>query len=125
MKISEIKGKENIRTAVNKLLPLCKKIARNTDIAKVLETEKSYTSFLQAVIEYEYDTAVEIFAVLNGKEVEQYINEASAATIIGDLYSLLYDPELMALFGLPAPISEKTSSGAAGTSEEATSNKAK
>ena len=125
MKISEIKGKENIRTAVNKLLPLCKKIARNTDIAKVLDTEKSYTAFLQAVIEYEYDTAVEIFAVLNGKNVEQYINEASAATIIGDLYSLLYDPELMALFGLPAPISEKTSSGAAGTSEEATSNKAK
>ena len=125
MKLSEIKGKENIQKAVYKLLPLCKQIARNADIDKVLQEQKSYTAFLQAVIEYEYDAAVGIFAVLNEKNVEQYINEASAATIIGDLCSLLYDPELMALFGLPAPISEKTSSGAAGTSEEATSNKAK
>lgn len=125
MKLSEIKGKDNIRSAVNKLLPLCKQIARNTDITRVLDTEKSYTAFLQAVIEYEYDAAVEIFAVLNEKDVEQYTADASAATIIGDLYSLLYDAELMALFGLPAPISEKTSSGAVGTKEEATSNKAK
>ena len=71
MKLSEIKGKENIQKAVYKLLPLCKQIARNADIDKVLQEQKSYTAFLQAVIEYEYDAAVGIFAVLNEKNVEQ------------------------------------------------------
>lgn len=119
MKLSEISGAKTFDEKcdmVAKLLPITRKIATNENIkADMKENGSTYTAFLTALIKHARNEAVEIIAALNEIDVEQYKAKATAATIIGDLYSLLYDDELMELFGLAAPSLDKTSSKSAET----------
>lgn len=119
MKLSEISGAKSFDEKcdmVASLLPITRKIATNDAIrADMKANGNTYTAFLTALIKHARNEAAEIIAVVNEIDVEQYKKKATAATIIGDLYSLLYDVELMELFGLAAPNLDKTSGKSAGT----------
>lgn len=120
MKLSEFKGEKAFEVAA-KIMPLAREISRNEKVREVMKADgMTYTGFLTGIAQHARNEAAEIFAALNEIDVEQYKSEATAATIISDLYSLLYDDELMRLFGLAAPNLDKTSSTAATTKDEAT-----
>lgn len=119
MKLSEFKGEKAFEIAA-KIMPLARDISRNEKVREAMKADgMTYTGFLTGIAQHAQNEAAEIFAVLNEIDVEEYKAKATAATIISDLYSLLYDDELMRLFGLAAPNLDKTSSTAATTKDEA------
>lgn len=119
MKLSEFKGEKAFEIAA-KIMPLSREIARNEKVRETMKEDgMTYTGFLTGIAKHAQNEAAEIFAVLNEMDVEQYKANTTAATLISDLFGLLYDDDLMRLFGLAAPNLDKTSSTAATTKDEA------
>lgn len=70
--------------------------------------------FVTAMLSNSPKDVLEIFAILNETEPDEY--HTNAAMILGDVVTLASDDELMALFGLQRQT--QTSSGSASTSSD-------
>lgn len=113
-KLSEYIGEEAAELAMQ-LMEYTEQIVTNKNLQDMFRTTYRYSTFLAAILKYERDAAYNIIAILNGIDVEQYRKKTDAATLINDMYALIDNESVARLFGLAAPRTVGTSSGAAST----------
>lgn len=95
MKLSDFKGDEGVKVVGKILLPACYLIA-NKEVAKA--SKKGLAPFIAAALQNCPKEMHQIFAILNGKEPEEY--EMNGATAMIDALALFDDEALLWLFGL-------------------------
>ena len=113
MKLSEFKGKKGVEIAAKVMKPIFK-LTTNEEIRK-LRQKKGVTidEVLTGMVMNEPDAAMELYAILNEKDIEEYKKTCTAATILEDIFLTFTDEDLMVLFGLRARTLETASSGSA------------
>lgn len=124
MKLSDIKGERAIDVIADLIEPVAR-IAEDEKAAKLFRREKlpkgeSAKSFLlkrirtsvPALLRGHKDDLIEIMSAIEGVGKEDYAASLTIPKLISDIFGLLSDSELLALFGL-AQTTEEPSSGAA------------
>lgn len=113
MKLADFKGEKGIAIAARIMRPIAMIV--NNPKVKELHEQKGVTvlDMVGAMVENEPEQAMELFAILNEKDVEEYKANSTAANLLEDLYSMFADDDLMSLFGLRAKKTEKTPSSSA------------
>lgn len=122
MKLSEFTGKKGVEIAAKVMKPIFK-LTANDEIRK-LRQKKGVTvdEVLTGMVLNEPDAAMELYAILNEKDIEEYKNTCTAATILEDIFLTFADEDLMVLFGLRVRTTD-TSSGSATENIKATEKK--
>ncbi len=95
MKLSDFKGEEGMKVVGKLLIPAGKLVANK---AVVKAYSKGLVHFLSAALENCPNEMREIFAIVNGKEPEEY--EVNGETVLIDALELFEDSALLRLFGL-------------------------
>lgn len=110
MKLSEFKGEKGVEIAAKVMKPIFK-LTANEEIRK-LRQKKGVTidEILTGMVLNEPQAAMELYAILNEKDVEEYKQTCTAATILEDIFLTFADEDLMVLFGLRVRTTD-TSSG--------------
>lgn len=100
MKLSEFTGEKGIKIASMAMKPIFT-LTTNEEIKK-LRKQKDMTiaELLTKMIEYEPDAAIELYAILNEQDVEEYKKNCNAATMLDNIFKTFADEDLMVLFGL-------------------------
>ena len=124
MKLSDIKGERAIDVIADLIEPVAR-IAEDEKAAKLFRREKlpkgeSAKSFLlkrirtsvPALLRGHKNDLIEIMSAIEGVGKEDYAASLTIPKLIADIFGLLGDSELFALFGL-AQTTEEPSSGAA------------
>lgn len=138
MKLSEFTGDKSLDIAAQ-AMPLIMQIRYNAETTKAWENivkdaqkkkkngEKEdkrqaasqiYKYFSTMLIN-EREAAIELFALLNDLDVEEYKAKATAATVLNDIFNAFaFDNELMTLFGLRTQKDAPSSGSATESIEE-------
>ena len=126
MKLSDFKGADGVKAAARLIDPVMK-IVSNESVRKMRKdrerngNEKPLTvmELVSAMIENEPEAAMEMYAILNDVDTDEYKKSCTAATVVDDIFGMIADDDLMSLFGLRAKKTEKTSSSSASENTEA------
>lgn len=124
MKLSEIKGERTFDVIADLIDPIAK-IAADKSVAELFRREqlpkgesarayamKRIRASAPALLKNHKRELIEIMAVLEGKSASEYSATLTIPKLLSDVFSMLSDGELLALFGL-AQTTAGTSSGAA------------
>lgn len=118
MRLSEFKDEKGVEVVARLLVPISK-IGSNPQnaAAKKAATENGGTmlDFASAMLQNSPRDVMDMLAILDGKDPENY--SCSAASVLMDIFNMISDPELMALFGLQRQT--PASSGSASETTEA------
>jgi hypothetical protein len=95
MKLSEIKGKDAIRTLANLMEPVAK-IAGDAKLQESVKAKKPKPLIAKELLETWPDEVIEILALLDGADPKTY--EVNLLTLPMKLLEVLNDPEINALF---------------------------
>lgn len=119
MKLSEFTGVKGVEIAARVMNPIFT-LTANEKVREVRAQEGvTIDKVLSAMVMNEPDAAIELYAILNEKDVNEYKETCTAASILNDLFVTFTDDDLMVLFGLRAQKTEKASSTLAMESTEA------
>jgi hypothetical protein len=95
MKLSEIKGKEAIRTLANLMEPVSK-IAADEEIQNAVQSKQPVAIIAKKLLLKHPDEVIEVLALLDGADPKTY--EPSLLTLPMKLLEILNDEEIQALF---------------------------
>lgn len=95
MKLSEIKGKDAIKTLANLMEPVAK-IAGDAKLQAAVKAKKPMPLIAKELLENWPDEVIEILALLDGADPETY--EVNLLTLPMKLLEVLNDPEINTLF---------------------------
>lgn len=93
MKLSEIKGEAALDVLADVMDPLTALLA-DPNVKKVVEGKKPKLIIAKSLIKDHKKEIVEIFAILNQKTPEEYMESMSITSLITDTLDLLNDKEL-------------------------------
>lgn len=112
MRLSEFKDEKGIEVVAKLLTPISR-IAENK--ANADASGKSMLAFASSMLQNNASDVKEMLAILDDKDPTEY--HCTAATVLGDVFNMISDPELLELFGLRSQ--NPASSGSASESTEA------
>lgn len=95
MKLSDFKDEKAVETVAKLLIPISR-IAANRENAAA--KGKNLLEFASAMLQNNRREVMDMLAILNDKEPEAY--HCTAATVLVDVFTMISDPEMLALFGL-------------------------
>lgn len=102
MKLSEFKGEKGLEIAAKLINPIFK-LTTNAAVREARNAEgATVDSVLAAMLAAEPKAALEMYAILNEKPVEEYTETVTAATMLHQIIETFMDDDLMVLFGLRA-----------------------
>ena len=102
MKLSEFKGEKGLEIAAKLINPIFK-LTTNAAVREARNAEgATVNSVLAAMLTAEPKATFELYAILNEKSVDEYIEAATAATMLHQIIETFMDDDLMVLFGLRA-----------------------
>lgn len=124
MKLSEIKGERAIDAIADMIEPIAR-IAEDKEAVKLFKREKCpkgtdpktfllkrIRASVPVLLRNHKADLIEIMAAIEGTTAESYAQTLSVPKLIGDIFGLMTDSELLSLFGL-AQTTEAASSGSA------------
>ncbi len=117
-RLEDARGADAIDLIADLIDPLTE-IAQDEEILKL--TRKKGTpvfKIVQAILRRHKDSAIQILAIIDGVEPEDY--KGNAFTIIGRLLSLLNNKDIQSFFGVSPERKQKKSSGRATENTEET-----
>lgn len=118
MRLSDFKDEKGVEVVAKLLMPIGR-IAANQENAKAMkavnEEGGNLLSFASALLCNSPRDVMDMLAILNDEDPADY--RCSAATVLVDVFNMISDPELLALFGLQRQ--NPASSGSASESTEA------
>lgn len=115
MKLTDFKDENSIRVIAD-LLPYVSKIGQNSS-AKETAKGGSVVDFASVIMRENPSDVKAMLAILDGQKPSEY--HCNAATVIRDVVTMISDPALLDLFGLPTRTLTKKSSGSASANTEA------
>lgn len=125
MKLSDYEGAEAIKIAAL-LIPAIAKLTTNAEVLKLRQTGKAtVTKVFQAMVLNEPEAAMEMYAIINGKDVEEFKKTVDAADMLSYMFDTFSDDSLMVLFGLRERKTVSLNSTPATASTKATGAKKK
>lgn len=118
MRLSEFKDEKGVKVVAQLLVPISKIVSNkeNAEAQKAAaEDGGSMFSFASALLQNSPRDVMDMLAILDDKDPQEY--HCSAATVLMDVFNMISDPELLALFGLQRQT--PASSGSASENTEA------
>lgn len=113
MKLTDFKDADAIRVIAD-LLPHVGNIAKNSAVEKA--RKGSMMEFAATLLKENPSDVLAMLAILNNQAPAEY--HCNAANVIMDVFSMISDPALLELFGLPTRT--QTTSGSASANTEDT-----
>ncbi len=114
MKLTDFKNDDAIRVIAD-LLPYVSKIAQNNSVKETAEGG-SVIDFASVIMRENPSDVKAMLAILDGQKPSEY--HCNAATVIRDVVTMISDPALLDLFGLPTRTLMEKSSGSASANTE-------
>lgn len=118
MRLSEFKDEKGIEVVAKLLIPISKIVSNPENAAaqkRVKEENGNMMGFAASLLQNSPKDVMDMLAILDDKSPDNY--HCSAATVLMDVFYMISDPELLALFGLQRQT--PASSGSASESTEA------
>lgn len=112
MRLSDFKDEKGIEVVAKLLIPITK-ISMNEENAKA--SKGNLMEFASSILQNNSRDVKEMLAILDDKDPAEY--HCTAATVLRDVFSMISDPEILALFGLQRQT--EASSGSASENTEA------
>lgn len=112
MRLSDFKDEKGVEIIAKLLVPI-KNIASNPKNAEA--RKEGDWAFASAMLQNSPRDAMDMLAILHEQDPKDY--HCSAATVLVDVFNMISDPELLALFGLQSQTT--ASSGSASENTEA------
>lgn len=112
MRLSEFKDEKALEVVAALLEPIGR-IAANKENAAARGEGKSLMDFVKAILKNNAADVMELLAVLDDQDPAEY--HCSAATVLRDVFNMVSDPELLALFGFQRQTPASSGSALANT----------
>ena len=118
MKLSEYKGEQALDILADLMEPAAAIIA-DKEIASLAQRKAPNIKIVQKIVKTHKAEIIEILAVLDGENPEEYAEKVSVFTLPVKILNLLNDPELKNLFTVQGQKIDNASSGSATENTEA------
>lgn len=117
MKLSEYKGEEALDVLAELIEPAAE-IMSDTEIVEMVRNKVPKIKIIKPMLKNHKKSIIEIMAILDGEDVEEYTGKVNLLTLPKKLLEILNDPEVMSLFTLQGQNTEETNFGSASESIE-------
>lgn len=121
MKLSEYKGEQALDILADIVEPAAAILA-DKELAELSKSGVARIKLVKPIIKNHKKEVIEILAILEGEEPEQYAEKVNIFTLPAKLLELLNDPELVNLFTWQGQKTENETSGSATENTEADEN---
>lgn len=118
MKLSEYKGEKALDILADIIEPAAT-IMADKEVANFAKSGKPVIKLIKPLIKNHKREVIEIMAILEGEDPEEYAEKVNLFTLPAKLLELLNDQDLKSLFTSQGQKTEETSSGSAMESIEA------
>lgn len=112
MKLSEYKGEQALDMLADLIEPAAA-IMADKEIARIGKSGQPRSKLIKPAIKNHKQEVIEILAILDGEDPEDYAEKVNLFTLPAKLLEILNDPDLMSLFTLQGQNKEETNSGSA------------
>ena len=117
MKLSEYKGEQALDMLADLIEPAAA-IMADKEISNAAKANLPKIKIVKTAIKNHKPEVIEIMAILDGEDPEDYAEKVNLFTLPAKLLEILNDPDLMSLFTLQGQNKEETNSGSATESTE-------